>query len=111
MTYPQSIPAPEGLYERIDQYCRANGLSHNKFTLLAYTSSDLLKNIKNGRKFHQATIDRVEGVLRGEIKDRPVMERFEPIYIGGRDPCVRCGVRGDIGCAHTEKDNGRSMYA
>lgn len=44
------------------------------------------------------------------------IERYTPpspvfVFVQRRDPCVRCGVRGDIGCAHQPRDEGALLAA
>ena len=109
-TKQRKNPAPD-LLDRINAYCKEHGLTHNMFMERSRASGQLISGLKNGAMFHPKTLARVEAFLAGAPVDVPPVEKQPVIRAYGRDPCSRCGVRGDIGCDHQGAGEGRSIYA
>lgn len=82
---------------------------------LAVNPAAYLDTLGKSRMCRRATIARVRELLAGKpVRTPPANHRRaevvalavragDPVPLGARvdrDPCFRCGVRGDIGCAH-----------
>ena len=109
-TKQRKNPAPD-LLDRINAYCDKHGLTHNMFTVRVCYKGNLVKSIQSGMQFHPKTLARVEAFLAGAPETVTPVVKQPVIRAYGRDPCRRCGVRGDIGCDHQGAGEGRSIYA
>lgn len=110
MTSPKTRLPPPDLLDRINAYCEKHDLSVSMVMERAKTSQIRASNLVDGSRFHVNTLERIEAFLKGDPDDPPPIKRSKPTVIYGRDPCIKCGVRGDIGCEHQPANAGRSLY-
>lgn len=99
--------------EELREWIGKTGSSARAVSLLAGNDPDLVRSILRGRVPGDRVMARLRRVMDAHpdgvghrIVRNPAREpvqrdrvKVEPIAIA-RDPCIYCGVRGDVGCEH-----------
>jgi hypothetical protein len=90
----------------LDRWCRRTGTTYNRFVTAARVPPSTRSKIKQGRLRLTITLaDRItrtmdenpRGITKGQQRVHVPRHVPAPILLD-RSPCLRCGVRKDIGC-------------
>lgn len=115
-------PTGEQLVDRLRTFAVAQGMSLQTLARqLSPEPAKWLQQLRIAQNPKPSTVQRIEALLAGRPVPPPPANNFQappagrkaPMYIArgpliepdrprvDRDPCPRCNVRRDIGCAHT----------
>jgi len=86
----------------VKDYLESTNTDIEFFSNRTCQSPNTVQNYLEGSQLAKRTLRKIENAMKrypeGLFPPEPKIE-FEPLVIS-RDACTRCGVRGELGCAH-----------